>query len=390
MKKLLVVFFALVAVLGATAQTKFPLRVNCNLSDADLYINDKLYTKTTPNLVIQLPPATYSIKVARQGYLEYKANVTVPAGGTTLSVTLQPIGGATAPAVIPAPSLLATIPLNVLSNVAGAEVYLSGRLVGNTPLSTMVVAATYDIVVKAPGYLDFSQRLQVRSATQVNATLTPQIMQFGLSVNANVAGADVFINGNPAGKTPFNAQVPQGSYTVTVRAPGYIDFSQNLVVNGPVQVNASLQPLAAVVTVAANVQGADVFINGNPAGKTPFNAQVPFGSYTILVRAAGYADFSQNVLVNGPVQVNAILQPLMAGWQLSLPDAAVNKDLKGGHWSQIQIYIDGALQKGSTGQVMPGRRLVRIVSGALQAETLIDFQAGRSYAIEPAFGVMVK
>ncbi len=323
MKKLLVVFFALVAVLGATAQTKFPLRVNCNLSDADLYINDKLYTKTTPNLVIQLPPATYSIKVARQGYLEYKANVTVPAGGTTLSVTLQPIGGATAPAVIPAPSLLATIPLNVLSNVAGAEVYLSGRLVGNTPLSTMVVAATYDIVVKAPGYLDFSQRLQVRSATQVNATLTPQIMQFGLSVNANVAGADVFIN-------------------------------------------------------------------GNPAGKTPFNAQVPFGSYTILVRAAGYADFSQNVLVNGPVQVNAILQPLMAGWQLSLPDAAVNKDLKGGHWSQIQIYIDGALQKGSTGQVMPGRRLVRIVSGALQAETLIDFQAGRSYAIEPAFGVMVK
>ena len=391
MKKALVLLFALIAVFGAVAQTKFPLRINCNLSDADLYINDKLYTKTTPGLVVNLPPATYSIKVARTGYLEYSARVTVPAGGTTISVTLQPIGAVSTPPSITAPNLLASTPLNVLSNIAGAEVYLSGTFVGTTPLSIKVVPAIYDVVVKAPGYRDFAQNTKIFAATQINATLSPLVIQATLSVTANVQGAEVVINGNPAGRTPFSSQVPQGSSTVTVRAPGYLDFSQNVVVSGPVQVNANLQPLQATLSVSANVQGAEVLINGNPAGRTPFSAQLPQGSYTVLVRAPGYLDFSQNLLLSGPVSVNAVLQPLAASFQVAVPEAYVNKDLKGGHWSQIMIYVDGVLQRGATGgQLLPGRHVIRVTSGGMAVETVVEAQAGRTYVLEPFMGVSVK
>ena len=324
MKKAMVLLFALIAVFGAVAQTKFPLRINCNLSDADLYINDKLYTKTTPGLVVNLPPATYNIKIARVGYLEYRENVKVPAGGTTINVTLQPVGAVSTPPSITAPNLLASTPLNVLSNIAGADVYLSGTFVGKTPLSIKVVPAIYDVVVKAPGYRDFVQNTRIFAATQINATLSPLVIQATLSVTANVQGAEVLVNGNPAGRTPFNAQLPQGSYTVLVRAPGYLDYSQN-------------------------------------------------------------------VLLSGPVAVNATLQPLAASFQVAVPEAYVNKDLKGGHWSQIMIYVDGVLQRGATGgQLLPGRHVIRVTSGGMAVETVVEAQAGRTYVLEPFMGVSVK
>lgn len=520
--------FTLVAILlalvsgTAFAQTKFPLTIVCNEMGADVYINNKLYTKTVPNLVIQLPAATYSVKIAKAGFSEFSANVAVTNKGATLSATLAPLAPAAPAAPAPSP-FLPSFPLTVNANVAGADVYLNNKPSGKTPFGANVIGGTYEIVVRAPGYSDFSQRVQVNGPMTVNATLqamgaqltvssnvqgaevlinknpagktpfsatvapgsyavtvrapgfvefnqnvvvsgpvqvnaTLQPLSFALTVSANVQGAGVFINGNQAGKTPFSATVAPGSYSVSVRAPGFVDFNQNVVVNGPVQVNATLQQVTFALTVSANVPGADVYLNNNLAGKAPFSAQLPAGSYAVTVRAAGYVDFNQNVVVSGPAQVNAALQPLTyqltvdavnfkgaqvlingnpagqtpfaamlppatygvtikapgftdfaasvalngpqqvqatlqpapASWQVVVPDAAANKDLKGGHWSQIQVYVDGVLQKASSAQVTPGRHVLRIVSGGLAVESPVDFQPGKAYTFEASLGFTVK
>jgi len=371
------------------AQTKFPLTIVCNENDADVYINNTLYTKTRPNLAIQLPVATYSVKIAKAGFAEFNATVAVTNKGAKLSVTLQKLAQTPTPTPTPTPSpFLPQFPLNVTANVPGAEVYLNSKLVGTTPYGANVTGGTYTVVVKAPGYGDFSQRLQVNGPQQVNATLQPTGV--ALTISANVPNAQVLLNGNPAGNAPFSSQVPPGSYTVTVRAPGYLDYNQNIVVSGPSQVNAVLQPVTYALTVNANVAGADVIINGSALGKVPYSALALAGGYTIVVRAPGYDDYSQTIVVSGPVQVNALLQPSQASWKVSIPEALVNKSLKGGHWNQIQIYVDGVLQKGDLGQVLPGKHLLRIVSGGLSYETAIDFLAGKQYSIEPAMGFVIK
>jgi hypothetical protein len=56
----------------------------------------------------------------------------------------------------------------------------------------------------------------------------------------------------------------------------------------------------------------------------------------------------------------------------------------------VRIYVDGVLQHGFTGQLMSGRRLIRVVAGGLQAETFIDVQAGRTYVFEPYLGVNIR
>ncbi len=369
---------------AAFAQTKFPLTITCNEMGADVYINNKLYTKTTPNLKIQLPVATYSIKIAKAGFNEFSATVSVTNRGAVLNANLLPLA-----AQVPPPTpFLPHFPLNVTASVRGAEVLIDNVYAGQAPLGKEVVGGTHEVVVRAAGYAEFRQRVQVKGPVQVNAVLQP--LGATLSVNSNVAGAEVIINNNPAGRVPLSAQVPPGSYSVTVRAPGYLDFNQNLVVNGPTQVYATLQGMSYSLSISANVQGAEVLINGNPVGRAPYSTQLPPGSYALTVRAPGYLDYSQTVAVNGPLQVNALLQPALASWQLVLPEGLTNRDLKGGHWAQIQVYVDGVLQKGQNGLMPSGRHLVRIVSGGLSYEAQIDFQPGRSYSLEPSFGFTVR
>jgi hypothetical protein len=322
MKRIFLALAALFALSSAFAQTKFPLTIVCNEMGADVYINNNLYTKTMPNLVIQLPPAVYSITIAKPGFNEFNQSVTVRARGTVLNVILQPLQ---APAMVPPPNtLLPMFPLNISSNVAGAQVYLNGKLSGQTPFGLRVVGGTYEIRVTAPGYADFQQRMNVRSPTQINAML--QGMSSQLSISSNVNGAEVIINGNPAGRTPFMGQMPMGSYSVRVRAPGYIDFQQDLVIG------------------------------------------------------------------NGPAQINAILQGATASWQLNMPESLVNKGngRDQGQHRNVQFWVDGALQNGFAGQLMPGRHVLRFISGELAVETQVDIQAGRAYVFEPFLGLNIK
>jgi hypothetical protein len=263
--------------------------------------------------------------------------------------------------------------LVIQCNVTGAQVLINGKLYGNTTpnYSMLVPAGTYKITVKKNGYVDYTNTVAVTAAgvvLQVNlksvneAPPPPQVLNYGLTVSANINGADVFINGNPAGKTPFAAQVPNGSYTVLVRAGGFIDFTQNIVINGgPFQVNAMLQGQNQQLSIQANVNGADIFINGNVAGKTPFVSQVPMGSYSVLIKAPGYVDFGQNILVgNGPVQVNATLQAL--SYQLN-----VNANVDG-----ALVFINGA-QVGQTPYIslLPQGNYVVLI----RAAGFIDYQA---------------
>ena len=246
------------------------------------------------------------------------------------------------------------VALTVKCNVSGAQVYVNGRLAGYAQpnFSQLLAAGSYEITVKAKGYSDFKTTVRIgRDPVVVNATLggpavapPPQILNHGLTVTANVNGADVYVNGNIAGKTPFSGQVPQGSYNIVVKAPGYNDYAQNVVVNGPTRVNATLQAMNYQVSIAAaNVHGAIVFINGAQVGQSPYQAFLMPGSYTVTIKAPGFIDYQAQLNVNGPESVNAVLQPMTASWQFRIPEGFLNRDIRQGQPRHIEIYLDGIL-----------------------------------------------
>lgn len=226
----------------------------------------------------------------------------------------------------------------------------------------------------------FAQRTATQPAAPVNHQLT---------IAVNPAGAAIFVDGTQIKGNV--ATVTAGMHTVTTKAPGYIDFTTSVNVSAAMTLPITMQPLTYALSInVSNVKGAQVVLNGNVVGIAPFNTQLPGGGYTVTLQAPGFMPYSESFSMTGPKSINVALQPAMGMIQIKLPASAVNTDMKGSHWSQIQVFIDGVPQKGQTFQVPPGRRLIKITSGGLQVESFYDIVAGGSYTLEPFMGLNLR
>jgi formylglycine-generating enzyme required for sulfatase activity len=115
--------------------------------------------------------------------------------------------------------------------------------------------------------------------------------------------ADLYVNGRGAGVAPGQFEVPADIPTnIEVRSPGYESWSTTVTVPaGSIGRVASivLQPLPATLDVTANVQGADIIIDGSVVGTTILNRAVsvivPAGTRQLQVRLAGFDDYQSSV-----------------------------------------------------------------------------------------------
>jgi hypothetical protein len=119
-----------------------------------------------------------------------------------------------------------------------------------------------------------------------------------VTVECSIAGARVLLNGKGVGKTPLRDHpLPAGSHTVTVKKPGFLDYSEKIQ-GGPgkaVKVFADLLPFAGVLKVTASVANAEVAVDGKVVGKAPLEHEVKIGSHEVRVTTPGQAPFVTTV-----------------------------------------------------------------------------------------------
>jgi hypothetical protein len=124
-----------------------------------------------------------------------------------------------------------------------------------------------------------------------------------ITVQANVVGAEIFVDGESAGTAPLGApvRVVAGRHTVEARAPGHITATQTIPVTSGdrVTVSLDLSEVARVggLRVEANVPGAEVWIDGDRMGTAPYRGVLPEGEHEIEVRAPGYTTQIQSVAI---------------------------------------------------------------------------------------------
>jgi hypothetical protein len=207
-----------------------------------------------------------------------------------------------------------------------------------------------------------------------------RVQTFTLAINANVKGAQVFINGVLKGNAPYSESLATGSYTVEVKLKGYRDFLQKVDLSANTTINAVLQPDTFNLNVSADVKGAQVYIDGKLQGNAPLVLALAPGNYSVMVKAAGYMDFLQQVVLNRDLAVQAKLVP--AEIQISISSNV--KD------AQTDIFVNGKLEgKGPLAlKLVPGEYQI-----ILQAKGYVDVRdkivvapGGKtifSYAMQP-------
>jgi len=154
-----------------------------------------------------------------------------------------------------------------------------------------------------------------------------------VKVNTNPSGAYFTIGQSKYGPTPTTVPLINGQiYEITFTMTGYqtktIQYKA-----GSGDINETLIPLTYSLSISANINGADVYINGQMYGKTPLNLTLNGGTYSVLIKMSGYKDWTTTVNLTGNQSVNATLIPdtytLSIGANVTGADVYINGQMYG-------------------------------------------------------------
>jgi hypothetical protein len=270
--------------------------VEADVPDAAVLLDGNPVQGTTPVVITDVIEGLHVIEVRKEPALPWKQTVQVIAGAQAkvraeLKATLGGQGGT----------------IRVLSNVAGAKVFLDGTEMGAVPVDiTDVKPGEHVLEVKAPGYQDHDERVTINAgqAMVLKLDLNPEAGKADvgtLKVVSAVPEAEVFIDGAAIGKVPQEKQIPRGDHFVVVKLPGFKTFEQKIRLEAgqTLTVSADLRAVGRL-RVVSDPAGADVMINGISVGVTPIDLpEVEVGKTIVTVQKAGFRKWEEVLDIKG-------------------------------------------------------------------------------------------
>ncbi len=142
-----------------------------------------------------------------------------------------------------------------------------------------------------------------------------------LNVKSSPAGADIFLNGDQKGKTPYKVKLPYGKYQVRLHLEGYEEWKTeiNLEQPGEIPLEGNLIPFAnklkvppidqkadtklSTLKVQSAPAGAKFYLNGKYKGKTPLNIKLPYGKYEVGLQHEKYYGWEAQINLNKPGEI---------------------------------------------------------------------------------------
>jgi formylglycine-generating enzyme required for sulfatase activity len=195
---------------------------------------------------------------------------------------------------------------------------------------------TYTVVAEKAGYRRLAAPIEVTRDTQQSFHFQLEQLPGLLAIDTGgVAGAEVLIDGAPAGVTPLEPlELQSGEYAIVVRAERYEEHASTVAIEGQGKaqtLEVRLVPKWARVQLDSSPGGALVSIDGVRAGATPLTAELLEGRHRVDWSLPGYEPQSRTITVtaNEPLTVPPVtLDPADARLvvQSSPPDATITVD----------------------------------------------------------------
>lgn len=291
---------------------KGSILIEADVSGAEVYIDGNKYKDVTPTLVPDVIEGPHVIEVRKEPAMPWKQTVQVVDGQTIkvsakLQATMKDPGGT----------------IRVLSNVAGAEVFLDGTPLGPAPIDIKDVTPGEHVVeVKAEGHMPREERVVVSAGSGTVLKLDLQAVaaqkQTGiLKIVSPIPEAAVIIDGARVGNAPQERELPAGEHFVVVTKAGFRNFEQKVVIEAgaDMTVTAVLGEVGSI-RVLSTPSGAEVWMDGISIGTTPFNSdEVEVGPHVFKVSQEGFYDYEKEVMIQGGqrIVVNSKLEEIDTG-----------------------------------------------------------------------------
>lgn len=258
------------------ALEKLPGLLSIEVPVASTVSIDGLEVGSAPG-VFEVPPGKRTVAIRAPRYRAFSAELDVEGAGVKQSL---------APELVPA-----WAKISVISEPAGAELYVSGELRGVTPLETEILEGSQPLELRLKGFTPWATDLSV-VADQVQ-TVGP--VRLGLPdgrlvIRSNPAGASVTVGGAYRGQTPLELPVrPDLSQSIVLAKPGYEPAERSVSVGpGARQViDLELTGIYGELTVTAQPVDAQLFVDGALRGAANQQLRLTATTHDIEIRKAG-------------------------------------------------------------------------------------------------------
>ena len=198
-----------------------------------------------------------------------------------------------------------TATLVIRTSPSDAVVYIDGEMAGTGYASKAVsIGAEHHYKVECDDYYPEENTVLFDSSErrELDVELAPN---FGyITVKSTPSGADVYVNDEKAGVTPYQMKkISVGQHVVEVRMTGYEPFADMVTIKAN-EVNRqfedvtleAVQVATGTIVLESDPSGAVITIDGRQYGQTPKTlTDFPVGTYTVHFTKDGYQNLAQNL-----------------------------------------------------------------------------------------------
>ena len=269
-------------------------------SGAEVWFGD-IKAGPTPYQNLQLKPGQkLNITLRAQGYRDLQVALTLqPGSNTPKPFELTPAFGS----------------LSITSEPSGADVYLSGELVGQTPYSSSRLAsAKYLVDIRKPLYLPLSNQtiaIEDGQRTERSFKLQPNFGDLSIASEPSAATITLEANGREVfrGTSPISLELEPATYILSASKSGYAERRFEVTIARGDRTSIGKEQLqlrqllgTAIISSEPTSPGARVLIDGKDAGTVPLVTELPVGSYEIAIKADKLSGTAQLQIRDGEQQ----------------------------------------------------------------------------------------
>ena len=252
----------------------------------ELYI-DNVKIGTIPITQFPLKSGMHSLSINQKLYLPYTENIAMTDSATmTITPILKPN--------------YAEYDI-IVDGDKDAQIYDNGELLGKGHWKGRLEAGVHTIEAKKISHTTVTQDINVEKDIPRKVSLAmPRPIYGTLEIKTSPSNATVYVDGNKVGKTDFiNSQLLIGPHHITIALEGHKteELDVNLKEGETERINKTLTDFCNA-TIYSNPT-ANITINGNLEGKTPYNINNVAGEYRIELSAYGYTKYSKTHHLDG-------------------------------------------------------------------------------------------
>tara|TARA_B110000858_G_scaffold198464_1_gene265352 strand:+ start:20639 stop:22717 length:2079 start_codon:yes stop_codon:yes gene_type:complete len=236
----------------------------------------------TPLVNVEVEPGEHQLSISKDRYLDFGETITIE-GRTveqSFSASLEP----------------AWATVSLTTTPSGADVLVDGELIGSTPMNAEIIQGQRDLVLKLAGHKAWQDEFDVLAGEDFSVPLVELTPADGLVFIQSIpTAASVTIGGEFKGLTPLEVALPPGQYhELTFFKNGYNSNSLSIQTqaNEERELNIDLEPILMTVSVRAQPDDAELYVDGEFKGVANQTIELMAASQQIEIRKAGYIPYT--------------------------------------------------------------------------------------------------